>query len=387
LTGRILFITPRFGSINRGVEVFTHEVAARLAAAGRDVCILSGPHDIELVAVTMIKVPVLRREILSKAIRPGAIARAAHRLRLGPPEIEAASLIWNARNIPARFDKIDIVIPQAGLLAAYWARSRWPNARIVCLGQAGVVPKELRLADAFVAMTPLDAEVAKCHRPGLAIADIPHGVDLQRFVPSATPPTERHLLCVAALVRDKGHHYLLDAFMHLPADVVLTCLGTGPELEPLRHHPASATGRVRFESLGREQMPAAYRAARAFTLPAMQEVFGIVFVEAMACGLPVVTHDAPRQRTVVGESGWFVDVRNPRAYATALLRALEAGPDPMRRRRVEHLDWPRIAQRYAQFLDEIVRDGQSKSLRSGSAGRLISRARVAIGRQRNNVAR
>jgi glycosyltransferase involved in cell wall biosynthesis len=347
----ILFITPRFGSLGRGVEVSTHEIAKHLASFGYDVSILSGPHQVLIPGVRMIRLPILRREAIGNFIPQGVVTKIAQRLRLGPSELEAASLLWAARRSRSGLNDFDTVIPQAGLAMTRWARSRWPAARLICIGQAGVVPKELRYADAFVALVKNDEERANSLFPGLIAVTIPHGVDFDRFAPARVFPDAHHIVCAGALVRDKGHHYLLDAFLRLPNSVVLSCIGTGPEAENLARHPAVATGRVRFSNLTPDKMPSAYQSARIFTLAAINEAYGIVFIEALACGLPVVAHDAPRQRSVVGTGGYYADVRDPDAYAAALLRALEAGPNVKRRSDVQHLSWGDIARRYGSLID------------------------------------
>jgi len=58
-----------------------------------------------------------------------------------------------------------------------------------------------------------------------------------------------------------------------------------------------------LKNLPMEQMPDFYRALDLFVHPALEEVFGICFLEAMACGVPVVSHDSPTGRWIVGERG------------------------------------------------------------------------------------
>ena len=67
-----------------------------------------------------------------------------------------------------------------------------------------------------------------------------------------------------------------------------------------------------------------YRAADALLMPSRSESFGLVALEAAACGLPVVAADVGGLRTLVddGVTGYLVDDRDPRAYADALARIL-----------------------------------------------------------------
>ncbi len=64
-------------------------------------------------------------------------------------------------------------------------------------------------------------------------------------------------------------------------------------------------------------------AARAFAYPSLYEGFGLPPLEAMACGVPVVTSDVSSLPEVVGDAGLRVDPRDPRALAVALRRLVD----------------------------------------------------------------
>ena len=110
-----------------------------------------------------------------------------------------------------------------------------------------------------------------------------------------------------------------------------------------------------------EQLPEALNAADLLVLPSVAEAFGLVLVEAMACGLPVIAADAhgPAQIVAPG-TGWLVPADDQRALAEALLNAAS---DPQeRRRRGEHAHrhsrasygWPLIAARIADIYDQLA---------------------------------
>jgi len=63
-------------------------------------------------------------------------------------------------------------------------------------------------------------------------------------------------------------------------------------------------------------MPGVYAAMDLLVHPAPEEVFGLCLVEAMACGVPVVAHEAPRLRYVVGRGGWLTFVTQPGFLST-----------------------------------------------------------------------
>ncbi|MEE2752836.1 MAG: glycosyltransferase family 4 protein [Candidatus Latescibacterota bacterium] len=102
-----------------------------------------------------------------------------------------------------------------------------------------------------------------------------------------------------------------------------------------------------------------YQAADVFVLPSLIETFGMVLVEAMACGLPVITTDAPGCRDVVThrKTGLTVKASDPDALSTAILSVLEE-PDLAGRLseagRIEarKYDWRRVTEAYISVFSE-----------------------------------
>ena len=168
------------------------------------------------------------------------------------------------------------------------------------------------------------------------------------------------ILCVAHLYPRKDVRGLLEAFSRIRGSAILRVVGIGPELERLKRQ-ASRLGlgdRVEFAGqVSYARLAAEYRRATMFCLPSRQEGFGIVFLEAMAAGLPIVAARAGAVSEVLadGECGVLVPPGAPVALAAALDGLLD---DPARRaalsaaglRRVERFDAPAVA---AEFLEAI----------------------------------
>jgi glycosyltransferase involved in cell wall biosynthesis len=216
------------------------------------------------------------------------------------------------------------------------------------------------------------------HRIGADTSHVtvqPMGVDLSsRFTPDdAVPRQESEILFVGRLVEKKGLRDLLDAMPHVLARrpaARLTVVGFGPEDDERR---AQATklgldGRVGFlGAVSQAELPSLYRRASVFVAPFVQarsgdrEGLGLVMVEALGCGCPVVTTRIKAVREVFG--GWpayVADAGSPQSLAEQILRVLDdsdaarAWAGDMRTRVRARFDHRPVAAGYAQVLRDAT---------------------------------
>jgi glycogen synthase len=167
------------------------------------------------------------------------------------------------------------------------------------------------------------------------------GIDRGEFLRIAEAPVRPsgwRLLFTGRFDARKGVETLLRALMFLPADATLACYGRGGVDEKTRLAKLAAelgvADRVTFGTLERHELAERYRSADVFVFPSdWEEPFGLVPVEAMACGTPVVA-------TGTGGSGEFLrdgykcvlfPPGDPRALAAAVRRVHD---DPDLRGRV-----------------------------------------------------
>ncbi len=143
----------------------------------------------------------------------------------------------------------------------------------------------------------------------------------------------RGIVSVGRLIRRKGFDVLLDAVQRLPPEIMLTIIGDGPERDRLQDQARELgiSDRVRFlHGLSDVDVLAALKSHRVFCqLPReLQEGdiegFGIVFLEAAACGLPVVAGNSGGVSDAVsdGLNGFLVDPANPSEIADRLFTVL-----------------------------------------------------------------
>ncbi len=196
----------------------------------------------------------------------------------------------------------------------------------------------LRRADVIITATQAHIESSAAlqkYREKCVV--IPYGIDIQRYETTPYQPVlQRHLrmphakkiLFVGRLVYYKGVDVLLQAFAMLPEAPVseLFVAGDGPEWESMQllAHRLGIAERVHF--LGRRMEPelrAMYKDCDLFVLPstANSEAFGLVQLEAMACGKPVINTALPTgvpQVSIHGETGLTVPVGDAEALSNAM---------------------------------------------------------------------
>ena len=181
-------------------------------------------------------------------------------------------------------------------------------------------------------------ELARMGADKAKIAVVPCGVDLRLFQPLG-PAEERHpqrkrIVCLSRLVERKGIADVINALTVMP-DVELVIAG-GPEAAQLASDPeaqrlmqiAADLGlaeRITFRGrVERPQVPALLRSAHAVVCYPWYEPFGIVPLEAMACGVPVVVAQVGGlvDSVVDGVTGIHVPPRSPIALAQTLRELL-----------------------------------------------------------------
>ena len=236
-------------------------------------------------------------------------------------------------------------------------------------------------------------ELARLGAPRGRTTVVPCGVDTAMFAPEGPvrPRAERpRLVALGRLVRRKGVDELITALRRLP-DVELLVAGgpddaarrvdRDPDAGRLRAVAAAAGVADRVRLLGavaRAEVPALLRSADAVVCVPWYEPFGIVPLEAMACGRPVVASAVGGiQDTVVDQvTGLLVPPRRPDALAGALRRLLAAPTQALafgiagRDRVLARYCWDRIADSTVAVYEEVLAE------RAGAARPAPSRTTV-----------
>lgn len=206
------------------------------------------------------------------------------------------------------------------------------------------------------------------------------GVDLAGHF-SPDPKAERstsEILFVGRLVEKKGLRHLIAAMPSIVArrpDAFLTVAGFGPEEAMLKRlaMQLGVEAQVRFlGGVSQEDLPGLYRRAAVFVAPFVeaasgdQEGLGLVLVEAMGCGCPVIAGNVPAVREVFGNMGVrCVQADDGGQLTGAIVDVLESpgkaleGASELRESVRQRFDWQSVAEAYRRLLFTMVRRGEA----------------------------
>ncbi len=203
---------------------------------------------------------------------------------------------------------------------------------------------------------------------------VPNGVDTGLYRPlegdETRPAGPPRILFMGRFDPRNGLDTLLEAtriLMDEGREFVVQVVGDGP-LRPRYHHQARSLGvwdRIEWLGLLDKERPRLYREATVFASPCVLASFGVVLLEAMASGTPVVCADNIGFRQVIrdGVPGRFVRPHDARDLATGIGELLD---DPARRESwgrtgrelvVERYSWDRVATRVEAVYHEVLAQG------------------------------
>ena len=200
----------------------------------------------------------------------------------------------------------------------------------------------------------LKADMAAMGMPAEKIRVHHTGADLERFRPADRAAAKRSLGVEGALIVSpgnlvplKGHRLAVEALAGLPGATLLIA-GEGPERPALEALIAARGLGSRARLLGSvapEAMPDLLAAADLMLLPSEREGLANVWIEALACGTPILIADVGGAREVLDRPAAGRTVaRDPEALAAAAREMLASPPDPAEvRRSAERFSWERNA--------------------------------------------
>jgi phosphatidyl-myo-inositol alpha-mannosyltransferase len=361
---RIALACPYAWDATGGVQVHVRQLAGRLIGRGHRVLVLAPatttPAERHVVAVGRpVRVPY-NGSVAPICPTPASAGRVRRALDDFRPEVIHAHepLVPGTAMFASRFSRAPVV----ATFHAYAERALLFSAAAPAL--RGV----WRRLAVRIAVSEAAAAFVADRFPRDGVRVIPNGAEVEAFAGAdpAPLPEGRPVLFVNRLDRRKGFPVMARAFAILSRrhpDALLVVAGDGKERRAVRGLPTAVRDRViMLGSVPHDLLPPYHAASEVFCAPATgRESFGIVLVEAMAAGLPVVGSDIPGYREVVRHEveGILVPPSDPRRLAAAVSRLLDQ-PELGRRMgeagraRAARYSWDQVAREVEAVYEEAL---------------------------------
>ena len=363
---RIALACPYAWDAPGGVQVHVRGLADALAAGGHETLILApAASEVDEPDVRVVGRPV--RIPYGGKVAPICMSRASWRrvgelLRVFEPDVVHAHEPFSPST--SMFATLAADAPVVATFHAYHARSR------LLAAATPVLRSVARRIDATIAVS--EAAAAFVHDlVGRTSAIVPNGVDVARFAGTVEPapdlPPRPVLLWASRLDPQKGFRVAVAAFSELAArfeDLSFVVVGDGRDRHAVDSLAPAVRRRVRMVgTVANRDLHAYHAGADVYVAPATgHESFGVILVEAMAAGVPIVASDIDGYREVVrdGVDGLLVPPNDPGALAEAIGRIL-ADPATSRRlgsagrERAATFSWDRIVPRIEEAYRSVAR--------------------------------
>lgn len=240
------------------------------------------------------------------------------------PDGAAAVRIGAALGLP-------VSIKARGADIHHWGKAPATRAQVLDAGlkAAGLLAVAGGIADDMAALGMPRGKIT-VHRTGLDRSVFQPHDKAEARARLALPADKPLLACVGALIPRKGQVYAIEAMPLLP-EAELLLAGSGPDEAMLRARAAElgVSDRVRFlGAVPHDELPWLLSAADVFVLPTASEGLANAWVEALACGTPVVTTPIPGAQELLTDPAWGrFAARDRQAIAIAVTELL-ADPPP-----------------------------------------------------------
>lgn len=203
--------------------------------------------------------------------------------------------------------------------------------------------------------------------PGKVVV-IPYGVRLEEYFPTQKRDEVFRVLCVATLTVRKGIGYLLEAASRLAlpnSEVVLR----GTAVAESKQLLARYDGHFRLQPpVPRHELRELYSQASVLVLPSVEDGFGLVIAQAMACGVPVIatTHTGGPDLITDGKDGFIVPVRSASAIAERI-EYLYSHPEERAAMGRAALEKVRSLRGWGQYADQVLHTYRERLTRHHAA--------------------
>lgn len=339
-------------------------------------------HDTRIIAASTTNEDVLGEHVIkvSGAVSPVSFSGSTARITLSPQVYRRVKKILRDE----KFDIVHVHEPTVPMLSLVVLRHShavnvgtfhaYRESNVVYEYMRPLLQRVFNRLDGRIFVSEAARDYITQYFPG-AYTIIPNGIDCERFSAPDIQPVEQfndgrpNILFVGRMDKRKGFRHLLRAYPRIKEaipDARLIVVGAFEDKDKAQYLRYARTHRlhgVHFVGyVSPEELPRYYRTAALFCAPNTGfESFGIILLEAMAAGVPIIASDIAGFRSVLQDEseGLLVPPENARELARAAIDLLR---DPTRcaemgacgKRKAAQYDWSIIAQRVLSYYEELI---------------------------------
>ncbi len=274
---------------------------------------------------------------------------------------------WYQRMIRSK-KRYDLIFNNAGLGGSYWCNKYRIKTKTPFITRARGGGREEKInylfkPNSMVFLTKENEASTKRLLPKTKTVVIPNAIDIKEYNKKQKPsPLTKGLerpiyLGTSAFVRYKRNDLIIQAISRLNHGSLLL-LGDGPLKDntldfgnKLLDHRFRYGGVIPYSD--RSEIISLYQNADVFVQAARKEAFGVVFLEAMASNLPVVTQYDKRRKEIISDAGILVNCKDSEYFASALSQASERDWGDIPLNQARKYDWKSIKKNYQDLLEVI----------------------------------
>lgn len=364
---KIVVLSAYNGIVNRGVETWCIEICKYWGIAGHEVTLIEGgkssekPINYNLISLDL--------NVQPSSYESSIISYILYKTGFHQQHRDAKKFTRNTLRFLNEI-KPDFIFPLNGQPKLIKKNLMLNDTYIVGIGQGGI-PNDVLKYDAFVALNK--RQMKKLSTLNVSSTLIHNGVDIEGFQKHGKKASRKylekfgiqwgkgpHILTVAALVPYKRIYTVIKVLSTLDQGTLIV-LGEGPEKENLKRLSAEILDQDRHQiyfpgSVSYTEVKKFYEAADIFTLPSdKSEAFGIVIIEAMAAGLPVLVNRDEIRKEIVEIEDYLVDPENIVEFKQKLMKAWEERKyyGVQSKKIAQKFDWKLISNKYLKFMEKL----------------------------------
>jgi glycosyltransferase involved in cell wall biosynthesis len=364
---KIAFLVVKNIARGGGIEKYTQELGRRLVERGHDVTVYSMGHYGEVAAEFMgmrvIRVPCIRKAALEKLSASAAAALFLFLSHWDYDIVHCHSVAAGAFAPLIRLKGFKCILQMHGI---EWQRNRWSAAGKNILKLLEKV--SLAGNHACTAVSTTQCDYYREHH-GIHMRYIPTGAELKphheacEILKMGLEPG-RYILFASRLVREKGAHYLLEAYRGLKTEYRLVIAGDAKGEELYRQELqalAADDPRIMFPGFveGRA-LQELFSNAAVYVQPSEIEGLSIALLEAMSFGNCCLVSDIPENMEAIGNAGFSFHNKSVASLQNELIRLIELKElresvrDAARSRVRNSYNWDRIADDFEEMYRSLA---------------------------------